>query len=148
MIKSIFHGVLAAIGAFVFSLLPSFMQQYLAGLATCHNELARLVGDANARPGVMTAQFLSETAARADWCAGATMAIGNADGFARLFAFLRHFDPEIARTTLRVFQPGVQLTLDGLYFFLAGVFLALVLSNVITGTCRAILGRRRHGSYR
>lgn len=145
MIKSIWDGVFAAVGAFAFSLLPSFMQQYLAGLATCHNELARIVGEAQTRPGVMAAHFLAETAARADWCEAATRAIGGADGFPRLFAFLRHFDPEIARTTLGVFRPGVQLTLDGLYFFLAGIALGLVLSNAIAGLVRRIFGRRRYG---
>jgi hypothetical protein len=145
VIKSVFDGLLAALGAFAFSLLPSFMQQYLAGLATCHAELARVVGEAQARPGVMTAQFLAETAARADWCGAATAAISGADGFPRLFAFLRHFDPEIARTTLGVFRPGVQFTLDGLYFFLTGVAVGLVLSNAIVGIGRRMFGLRRRG---
>lgn len=147
MIKSIFDGLIAAIGAFTFSLLPSFIQQYLSGLATCHVELARVVGEAQARPGVMTAQFMAETAARADWCSAAAWAISSVDGFPRLFAFLRHFDLEIARTTLGVFRPGVQLTLDGLYFFLTGVAAGLVLSNVIAAAGRAVLGRRRSGAY-
>lgn len=145
MIKSVFDGVLAAVSALAFSLLPSFMQQYLAGLASCHAELARVVGEARLRPGVMNAEFLGETAARAEWCEAATRAIGGVDGFYRLFAFLRHFDPEVARTTLQVFRPGVQLTLDGLYFFLAGLALGLVLSNVIAASGRRIFRRRRYG---
>lgn len=144
MIKSIWDGIFAAVGAFAFSLLPSFMQQYLTGLASCHNELTRIVGEAQARPGAMSVQFTAETAARADWCGTATYAISTADGFPRLFAFARHFDPDIARTTLSVFQPGVQLTLDGLYFFLTGVVLGLVLSNALAGIARAAYGPRRY----
>lgn len=144
MIKSIWDGIFAAVGAFAFSLLPSFMQQYLAGLASCHNELTRMIGEAQARPGAMSVQFTAETAARADWCGAATYTISTADGFPRLFAFARHFDAEIARTTLSVFQPGVQLTLDGLYFFLAGVALGLVLSNALAGIARGLFWWRRH----
>lgn len=147
MLKSLFDGLFAAAGALVFSLLPSFIQQYLAGLATCHAELARVVGEARLRPGAMEAQFLAETTTRADWCGAASRAIGEVDGFPRLFAFLRHFDPDIARTTFEVFRPGVQLTLDGLYFFLTGVVLGLVLSNAFAGIGRGIFRRRRYGAY-
>lgn len=147
MFKSLFDGLFAATGALAFSVLPSFIQQYLAGLATCHAELARVVTGARLRPGAMEQQFLAETSGRADWCDMAAQAIGQADGFQRLFAFARHFDPDIAEATLSVFRPGVQLTLDGLYFFLTGVILGLVLSNALAGISRGIFRRRRHGRY-
>ncbi len=146
MIRSLFDGLCAATGALSFSLLPSFIQQYLAGLATCRSELLRVVTEARAQPGAMSPEFLAHTGARADWCASAADTIDRSDGFIRLFAFARHFDPEIARTTLGIFRPAVQLTLDGLYFFLAGMILGLLISGAISLPFR-LFRRRRHGYY-
>ena len=70
--------------------------------------------------------------------------IDRSEGFARVFAFARNFDPEIARTTLGIFRPAVQLTFDGLYFFLAGVILGLIVSNLISAPFRYIGSRRRY----
>jgi hypothetical protein len=147
MIRSLFDGLCAAIGALTFSLLPSFIQQYLAGLATCRSELLRVVTEARIQPGSMSPEFMAYTGARGDWCARAAEAIDRSDGFTRLFAFSRNFDPEIARTTLSVFRPAVQLTVDGLYFFLAGVILGLIFSGLISLPFRLLFGRRRHGYY-
>jgi hypothetical protein len=147
MIRSLFDGLCAAVGALTFSLLPSFIQQYLAGLATCRSELLRIVTEARAQPGAMSPEFLAHTGARSDWCATAAEAIDRSDGFGRLFVFLRNFDPEIARTTLGIFRPAVQLTFDGLYFFLAGVILGLLVSGLIGLPFRLFSRRRRYGYY-
>jgi hypothetical protein len=147
MIRSLFDGLCAAVGALALSLLPSFIQQYLAGLATCRSELLRIVTEARAQPGAMSPEFLAHTGARADWCAAAAETLDRSDGFGRLFAFMRNFDPEIARTTLGIFRPAVQLTFDGLYFFLAGVILGLLVSWLIGLPFRLFARRRRYGYY-
>jgi hypothetical protein len=147
MIRSLFDGLCAAIGALSFSLLPSFIQQYLAGLATCRSELLRVVTEARAQPGSMSPEFLAHTGARSEWCAAAAEALDRSDGFGRLFVFSQHFDPEIARTTLSVFRPAVQLTVDGLYFFLAGVILGLIVAGIVSFPFRLLFRRRRHGYY-
>ena len=144
MFKSLIDGLLAAVGALAFSVLPSFIQQYLAGLATCRSELLRIVTDARLQPGAMSPEFLAHTDARGQWCTLAAQAIDSSDGFGRVFAFARHFDPEIARTTLGVFRPAVQLTFDGLYFFLAGVILGLIVSNLLAAPFRFISNRRNY----
>lgn len=146
MIRSLFDGLCAAVGALSFSLLPSFIQQYLAGLANCRSELLRIVTEARAQPGAMSPEFMASTGARADWCAQAAEALDRSDGFSRLFAFSRNFDPEIARTTLGIFRPAVQLTLDGLYFFLAGMVIGLLVSGFLSLPFR-LFRRRRHGYY-
>jgi hypothetical protein len=144
MLKSLLDGLLAAAGALAFSVLPSFVQQYLAGLATCRSELLRIVTDARVQPGAMSPEFLAHTDARSQWCATAAQAIDQSEGFARIFAFGRHFDPEIARTTLGIFRPAVQLTFDGLYFFLAGVILGLIVSNLLAAPFRFFSNRRHY----
>ena len=73
-------------------------------------------------------------------------AIDRSDGFLRLFAFAQHFDAEIARTTLSIFRPAVQLTLDGLYFFIAGMVLGLLVSGLLSLPFR-LFRRRRHGYF-
>src|SRR5689334_12083859 len=128
MFKSLVDGLGAAVGGIAFSALPSFVQQYLAGLSTCEIELARMATDGATRPGV-TPEFLADMQNRATWCADAAQAIDNAVGVRRLIAFAQNFDPDIARATWRVFQPGLQVTLDGLYLFLAGVVIGLLVVN-------------------
>jgi hypothetical protein len=143
MIRSLFDGLCAATGALAFSVLPSFMQQYLAGLAACRSELLRVVTEARSQPGAASPEFLARTGARADWCARAAEALDRSDGFTRLFSFAQHFDPDIARTTLGIFRPGVQLTLDGLYFFLTGMIIGLAVSGFLSLLARLFRGRRR-----
>jgi hypothetical protein len=145
MFKSLVDGLGAAVGGIAFSVLPSFVQQYLSGLSTCEIELARIANDGTARPGVMTPEFLAEMQTRAVWCADAAQAIDGAIGLRRIIAFAQNFDPDIARATLRVFQPALQVTLDGLYFFLAGVVVGLLIVNILMFPFRAFTRRRAKG---
>jgi hypothetical protein len=142
MFKSLVDGLGAAAGGMAFSVLPSFVQQYLAGLSTCESELSRIATEGAARPGAATPEFLAEMQGRAVWCSDALQAIDSAIGVRRIVAFAQNFDPEIARATLRVFQPALQVTLDGLYFFLAGIVVGLLLVNLVMAPFRAF-GRRR-----
>lgn len=143
MLKRLVDGLFAAAGALAFSVLPSFIQQYLAGLAICRVELLRVVSDARLQPGAMSPDFLARTEARGEWCATAATAIDRSDGFGRLFAFARHFDMEIARATLGVFRPALQLTVDGLYLFYVGVIVGLIVSQLLASPFRLFSRRRR-----
>ena len=147
MLKSLVDGLAAAAGGMAASVLPSFIQQYLSGLGTCESELARIVTDGAARPGVMTPEYLAETQARATWCADAAQAIDQAVGFRRIVAFAQNFDPEIARATWRFFQPALQMTIDGVYLFIAGVVVGLMVINIVLLPFRA-MGRRRRRAWR
>src|SRR5438552_10385758 len=101
MLKSLIDGLGAAVGGIAVSVLPSFVQQYLAGLSTCEIELARMASDGASRPGV-TPEFLTDIQNRATWCADAAQAIDRAIGIRRIVAFAQNFDPDIARATLRI----------------------------------------------
>jgi hypothetical protein len=128
MLKSLFDGLCAAFGAALFSVLPSFIQQYLSGLSAVQGYLAR------------QAPATDETYRQ--WIDAAVQNIDASTGLSRLIAFGRNFDPHVAADTLRVFTPGVQFTYDGLYFFLLGVIIGLILSNLIAGILRLIFRRR------
>lgn len=147
MLKSLFDGIGAAVGAVVFAVLPSFIQQYAAALSACQSELARIIGDAGSRPEIMSQGYLGETQARAAWCNDAAQAIDASLGFERLFSFFQNFDPDIARATLRVFQPALQMSLDGLYFFVFGIIVGLIVINIIVWPFRAWARHRRERAY-
>ena len=146
MIRSLLDGVGASVGAAAFAVLPSFIQQYASGLSTCQSELARILGGGS-RPGEMSPDLLATTQQRAAWCDSAMHSLQAADGFGRVAAFVQNFDPDIARATLHVFQPGVQMSLDGLYFFIAGLIVGLIVINVIAFPFRAWARRRRERLY-
>ena len=55
-------------------------------------------------------------------------------GFARLVTFLETVDGEIARATANAFQPGVQLTPEGLAFAGIGLVLGVTVCHLIAGT--------------
>ncbi|HEX9466476.1 MAG TPA: DUF2937 family protein [Alphaproteobacteria bacterium] len=147
MFRSLLDGIGAAVGAAVFSVLPSFIQQYAAALSACQTELARIIGDAAQRPDIMSPAYLAQTQARAAWCTEAAQAIDAGLGFERLIAFLQNFDPDIARATLRVFQPALQVSLDGVYFFAIGIVVGLIVVNVVAWPFRRLARRRREQAY-
>ena len=147
MIRSLLDGAGASAGAAVFAVLPSFIQQYTSGLSTCHSELARVLGDAGSRPGGLSPDVLATTQQRAAWCDNAMHSLQTTDGFGRVAAFVQNFDPDIARSTLHVFQPGVQMSLDGLYFFIAGLIVGLIVINVVAFPFRVWARRRRERLY-
>ena len=147
MLKSLIDGIGAAVGAAVLSVLPSFIQQYVAALSACQSELSRIIGDAASRPDAMSPDYLAATQQRAAWCADAAQAVDANVGFARVSAFIQHFDADLARATLRVFQPGLQITLDGLYFFAAGLVLGLIVINILAFPIRLWARRRREQAY-
>ncbi|MBI3708146.1 MAG: DUF2937 family protein [Proteobacteria bacterium] len=139
MLKSAFDGLCAAAGAAAFSVLPSFIQQYLAGLSAVHGYLSRR--NPTADRGA-SSNPLVDDAYRESLAAG-IQSIDESAGFHRLLAFASHFDVDVARDTLRVFKPAVQFTLDGLYLFLAGIIVGLILSNAFAFGCRRVVRRRR-----
>ncbi len=142
MLRSLLDGIGAAFGAAAFAVLPSFIQQYTAGLSTCQSELARILGG-----GGLSPDALSATQQRAGWCADAAHALDASTGVPRVAAFVQNFDADVARATLNVFQPAVQMSLDGLYFFIAGLIVGLIVINIIALPFRVWARRRRERAY-
>jgi hypothetical protein len=142
MIRSLVDGIGASVGAAAFAVLPSFIQQYTSGVSTCQIELARILGGDGLSPDVVSA-----TQQRAAWCADAAHALDASSGIGRVAVFVQNFDPDIARATLHVFQPAVQMSLDGLYFFIAGLIFGLIVINIVAFPFRAWARRRRERLY-
>jgi hypothetical protein len=140
MLKSLLDGIGASVGAAAFAVLPSFIQQYVSGLSTCQNELARIAGEG---AKVLAPDLLLATQQRAEWCGRAAQTLDTSAGIGRVAAFAQNLDPDIARATLHVFQPAVQMSLDGLYFFIAGLIVGLLAINVIALPFRVVARRRR-----
>ena len=146
--KSLLDGAGAAIGAVVFAVLPSFIQQYVAALSACQSELSRIVTDAGSRPDAMPPDYLATMQHRASWCGDAAQALDASLGLERLVAFVRHFDLDIAHATLRVFRPAFQMSLDGFYFFAAGILVGLIAVNVVAFPFRRLASARSSRKYR
>jgi hypothetical protein len=142
MLKSLLDGIGASVGAASFAVLPSFIQQYTASLSTCESELARVAGNSG-----LAADALASIQQRADWCGKAAQALDASAGVGRVAAFFNNFDTDIARSTLHVFQPAVQMSVDGLYFFIAGLLAGLIVINLIAFPFRAVARRRRERAY-
>ena len=142
MIRSLLDGIGASVGAASFAALPSFIQQYTASLSTCESELARVTSNAGLAPDAVAG-----IQARAAWCGKAAQALDASGGVGRVAAFVNNFDMDVARSTLHVFQPAVQMSVDGLYFFIAGLITGLIVINVIAFPFRVAARRRRERAY-
>ncbi|MBV8534197.1 MAG: DUF2937 family protein [Alphaproteobacteria bacterium] len=142
MLKSLLDGIGASIGAASFAVLPSFIQQYTASLSTCESELARVAGNSS-----LTPDALASIEERAGWCGKAAQALDRSAGVDRVAAFFNNFDTDVARSTLHVFQPAVQMSVDGLYFFIAGLIVGLIVINLIAFPFRVIARRRRERAH-
>ena len=142
MLKSLLDGIGASVGAASFAVLPSFIQQYTASLSTCESELARVTGSAGLAPDAM-----ANIQERAAWCGKAAQALDASAGVDRVATFFNNFDMDVARSTLHVFQPAVQMSVDGLSFFIAGLIVGLIVINVIAFPFRVVARRRRERAY-
>jgi Protein of unknown function (DUF2937) len=147
LLKSLLDGIGAAVGAAACSVLPSFIQQYVSALSACQSELSRLAADAGSRAQAMSPDYLASVQARASWCGDAAQTLDGRLGVARVIAFFQNFDADLAHSTLRVFQPGVQLSLEGLYFFVGGLLLGLIVINILVFPFRIWGRRRRERAY-
>jgi len=143
MLKSLLDGIGASVGAASFAVLPSFIQQYTASLSTCESELTRVAGNSGLAPDA-----LAGIQQRAGWCGKAAQALDTSTGIDRVAAFFNNFDTDVARSTLHVFQPAVQMSVDGLYFFIAGLVVGLIVINAIAFPFRVVARRRERAYYR
>lgn len=135
-------------GALVFSQAPEFIQQYLQRLGGHVDEARRQVAQfrqvadqsgltldrliaqtqLNADPAVARlSTVMSSAAVRLDTLESAQNSMVQSSLFERPFVFLRHVDPDIARSTWSVFKPALPTTAEGLLYALVGMLLLLSL---------------------
>jgi hypothetical protein len=170
MIGRLANGLAAALGAAVFAQFPEFYQQYLQRLGgrldQARLDVARIAQDA-AILGRSVQAYIEELlasgteaarlAARrelarldsADQLQGAYAALRDAGPLERPIALLRHLDGGVARETLRVFEPAVPVTIEGLLYGAAGLVAGLLLLSLGERASRGLLaaGRRRFGKH-
>ena len=146
MLARMLNGVAAVLGAAAASQFPEFYQQYLQRLGgrvdQTRLELERLLNDA-ATLGRTLEAYLEELlasgteAARlaaereldrvgdADGLETAYQALSQAAPLERPFAFLWHFDPDIAADTLSVYAPALPATAEGAVYAAIGMVAGL-----------------------
>ncbi|SMF00327.1 Protein of unknown function [Tistlia consotensis] len=148
MIGRVINGVFGAGGAALLSQFPAFFAQYqqqLAGrLAQARADLSQVTEEA-ARLGLSPDEYLAKAeadggeftrvlveGARAtlhalDKLQAAYEAFSIATPLGRPVAFVQHFDPTIADSTMANFQPAVPLTIEGLIYAGTGLLLGVAL---------------------
>jgi len=146
--EKILDRVLCVVGAVVFSQAPEFMQQYLQRLGGHLDEARRILGQFQQSAALSGTSFqdyvshltgnddrlivslgknINAVVQRVTDLGGAEEALRTASVLKRPFAFLAHFDPEIALATFRAYRPAVPTTVEGLVYGGIGVMAALSL---------------------
>jgi hypothetical protein len=111
-------GLFAAAGAAIFSQAPEFFQQYLQRLGGALDELQRI------------REQISAVANRLNELISARDSLLHAGGFERPFAFVTHFQPDIALGTWIAFRPALPLSLECLGYALFGIVVGVTLFHI------------------
>jgi hypothetical protein len=140
--------IVCVCGAILAAQAPEFIQQYLQRLGGHLDEAQRqlaafhsaaiaagkgwgqFVADTAGNPDPGLAKLghtMADSAARAEHLAAAYAALREASVWSKPWAFLTHFDAEIAHATAGAFKPAVPTTAEGATYAVAGVTVALVL---------------------
>lgn len=148
MLARLFNGLAAIAGAATSAQFPEFVQQYLQRLGgrldQTHDDLQRLLGDAQALGRSLEAyldellasgsEVARQTAARelerleqAERLERAYYALRDALPLERPLAFAEHFDAQIAQDTLAAFKPAMPVNAEGFVYAGVGMLLGLVL---------------------
>jgi hypothetical protein len=125
--EGLLDRLLCVVGAVLFSQLPEFIQQYLQRLGGHLDEARRQLEQfrAVASQSDLTLDQIQATTERVDALAAADAAIRQASMLSRPFVFLRHLDFSIVHATWTIFKPAVPTTVEGLFYAVCGMLLAL-----------------------
>ena len=161
------NGLVAILGALGFTQFPAFYQQYLQRLGgrldQSRLDMERLLADARAAGqsleehiAALTASDLSEARQAgereldridsAEALQSAYEALSLARPFDRPTLFAKHFDPEVARTTLNAFEPAVPATPEAMVYGAAGMLAALLISAGFARLGRGLARPSRGGN--
>ena len=154
------NGLVAILGAVGFTQFPAFYQQYLQRLGgrvdQSRLDMERLMADARAAGQsleehikALTASDLGEARQAgereldridgAEALRNAYEALSLARPFERPTVFAKHFDPEVARSTLNAFEPAVPATPEALVYGAAGILAALLISAGLVRLGRSLV---------
>ncbi len=161
MMKSILEGIVAVAGAFVMSQLPIFMQQYMQRLGGHVEELTGLLNSlqqnatlsnktlaeyiqkfrTNDDPDfALQGEFMSGIATRWQSLKDLLDQLTQSTLWEKPFVFFKGLQGSIFHSTLENFQPGINLTAEGLIYAGVGILLALAIYHLILNGLKA-LGR-------
>jgi len=148
------------LGAFMGAQIPEFIQQYRQRLAGHVAELNRILDDlrqiaqhSNKTLGEYIGKFMSssdpdfsqqgifmqEMTMRWEKLNDALINLTNSSGFLRPYVFLRDLQVEIARSTLRDFQPGINVTVEGVCYTLLGAALGYGVYRLLALAARSMV---------
>lgn len=137
-LESLAGTVVAAISGLLAAQVVAFIHAYLQRLGGHLDEARHGQGELlNGQTGALIhdeglrTQMMAVAQARVDTLEAAYRAIDQAGIFTQPYAFLRHFDGDIAQATMQSFVPALPLDAPSLVFGVAGIVLGWILWDVV-----------------
>lgn len=143
MIIALLDRIFAVMGAFLFSQIPTFMQQYGQQL-TGHAQELKMQLDLMTKTALQSGKTLDQyihkflqyadvdisaqgrlmqdMVVRYQTLSEASLALNQASVFSKPFVFFKHLYPDIVASTFHLFTPSISFTLEGLAYALIGIF--------------------------
>lgn len=142
MLRDLWTGTFAALGAAVFSQGPNFLNQYRQALAQRLDEVINLGRDMRVRaPG--DSAGLQLVAGREAELRAAHAAVVEAHPFTRPFAVSYHLDMSVFNVTMDKFVPSVPLTTEALAYAGLGLLAGIVVARLPLALWRRFAPPRR-----
>jgi hypothetical protein len=151
-ISALLDRIFVVMGAFIFSQIPIFMQQYRMQLTGHVAELRLQVGlmqQVALSTGKTLEQFIQKftqssdadfagqgeimngMVSRLQTLSDGLTALNTASVFTRPYEFLIHYQPDIGKATLEIFEMGIAFTYEGLVYALIGIIVGYFLYHII-----------------
>jgi predicted exporter len=151
IVNGIMDRIFIVAGAFFGSQIPQFMQQYTQRLAGHVEELhylldqIRLIAShrnldqyiykflsSSDQDFVQQGVFMQTLFSRWQNLSSALQALNESSLFTKPFVWMKHFDYDMAWATLKSYQPGFSLTLEGIYYTFLGILFGFLLYQLIS----------------
>lgn len=159
----LFDRLSVVAGAWIGSQIPQFFQQYIQRLGGHIDELSYLKSQLNLYAGRshknlaqytqkflsepdadfhLQGQFIQDIISRLDRLSNSLHSLLNSTDWNRLYRFFSEMDTETAKATLRSFQPGFSMSLEGVVYTGLGIILGYALYrgsvHIFRGLFRAL----------
>lgn len=167
ILNYLLERIIAAAGALTGAQVPEFINQYIQRLGGHVTELGRIISqyrDGAAGSGrdlqtyiqlfqkssvpefAKTGSQMGSNLERYTELKAALEELGNASGIDRLFAFLKNLNMDIISGTIKDFQPGFPLSLEGFLYGITCMFISALCYTGIKKALQRITGGRNSNS--
>jgi len=162
--ESVIDRFISVAGFLVFVQIPSFLVQYQQRLGGHVDELARIIKSyksaaagnsrtveeyiglhlqSNVKEFVSTGKLMSENMERFTDLSAALKSLSESKGIIKLFHFIKNIDFDIFKAAFKNFVPAVSLSIDTLFYGIAGIIFFMTIYFVIKKSLLFIIRKIR-----